>query len=447
MRSLALKLTLAFLFVSLIGAVLAAYIIQQRTQSEFDRFLFDLDQSNLVNFLGEYYETEGNWKQVGEVIEGLPGPTGMQHNPAMRMQFSLLNQNGRVVYGSIGRMGAKVKNYQEGVPIEADGQVVGLLIANQMPRFQPPASPENTFLKNVNQSILLSALISVIIALFLGAILARTLTRPLRELTKATKIVAGGDLGYQVEVRSRDEIGELATSFNDMSADLAKSNQARRQMTADIAHDLRTPLSVILGYTEALSDSKLEGSAHIYSVMHQEAGHLQHLIDDLRTLSLADAGELPLNIQEVSPLALLERSAAAFKPQADHGDISLRVDAEANLPLIHVDPERMAQVLGNLVNNALRYTPAGGQVQLTASSGQGCVYLHVKDNGAGIAAEDLPHVFNRFYRGSKSRLHNGEAGLGLSIAKSLIETQGGTIIVESETGTGSTFTMRFSTFG
>jgi signal transduction histidine kinase len=443
MRSLALKLTLAFLFVSLIGAVLAAYFIQQRTQSEFDRFLFDLDQSNLVNFLGEYYETEGNWKQVGEVIEQLPGPTGMHRSPAMRLQFSLLNQNGRVVYGNIGRMGAKVKNYQEGVPIEVDGQVVGWLIANQMPHFQPPASPENTFLRNVNQSIFLSALISVIIALLLGAILARTLTRSLRELTKATKIVAGGDLGYQVEVRSRDEIGDLATSFNDMSADLAKSNRARRQMTADIAHDLRTPLSVILGYTEALSDGKLEGSTHIYDVMHQEAGHLQHLIDYLRTLSLADAGELPLNIQEVSPRALLERSVAAFKPQADHGDISLRVDAEANLPLIHVDPERMAQVLGNLVNNSLRYTPAGGQVELTASSGQGGVYLRVKDNGAGIAAEDLPHVFNRFYRGSKSRLHNGEAGLGLSIAKSLVKAQGGTISVDSKEGVGTTFTIEF----
>ena len=218
----------------------------------------------------------------------------------------------------------------------------------------------------MNRAIFYGALGAVGLALLLGALLARTIARPVQDLTEATQAIAQGQLGHQVPVRTQDEIGRLAESFNQMSADLADSVQQRRQMTADIAHDLRTPLSVIMGYTESLSDGKFQGSPEIYRIMHKETQHLNRLIDDLRTLSLADAGELPLTRRLVAPHELLSRIAEAHQVQAQQKNISLRMEAADDLPLINVDPDRMVQVLGNLVSNAIRFTPEDGEIWLTA---------------------------------------------------------------------------------
>jgi signal transduction histidine kinase len=305
-----------------------------------------------------------------------------------------------------------------------------------------PGTPEGRFLQNVNQATFYSAIGAALIALFLGGILAYTLTRSLRELTAATKLLAKGELGHQVKVRSQDELGILAGSFNQMSSELARSNELRRQMTADVAHDLRTPLSVILGYTEALNDGKFSGSAEIYSVMHHEALHLNRLIEDLKTLSLADAGELPLVRTPVSALDLLKRTATAHQIQAEKGEVTIQVDAPADLPTIDVDMERMNQVLDNLLSNALRYTPPGGKIVLSADVHEGAVRLRVADNGTGVAPEALPFIFERSFRGEKSRSQeSSEAGLGLAISRSLVEAHGGTISVESTLGKGTTFTI------
>ena len=268
-----------------------------------------------------------------------------------------------------------------------------------------------------------------------------TLTRSLREMTAATKLLAKGELGRQVQVRSRDELGILAASFNQMSAELAHSNDLRRQMTADIAHDLRTPLSVIAGYTEALSEGKLSGNAEVYEVLHQETQYLRRLIDDLRILSLADAGELPLQFQPVSPQACLEQALNRYLFTAGEKNISLRLEAGPGLPLVNGDPERLNQVFDNLIGNALRHTPSGGEILLTARPADGQVQFQVRDSGTGIAPEDLPNIFNRFYRGDKSRSGEGESGLGLAIAKSIVTAHGGTITVESTPGQGATFTI------
>ena len=174
-------------------------------------------------------------------------------------------------------------------------------------------------------------------------------------------------------------------------------------MTADIAHDLRTPLSVITGYTEALRDGVLHPTPEMFQTMHQEAAHLRRLVEDLRTLSLADAGELTLTRGLVPPSELLERTAAAFGPRAERLGTDLQVTVEGDVPPVHVDPERMAQVLGNLVSNALRHTPAGGQITLGAASSGNEVWLTVGDTGSGIAPEDLARVFDRFYRGDEAR--------------------------------------------
>jgi signal transduction histidine kinase len=356
----------------------------------------------------------------------------------------LVSTDGQVVMGDGflaegSRVPLNDRNVRE--PIIVDSAVVGWLISGVDARGPEPGSPEADFYMRVTRATAFSAFGATLLALLLGVVLARTLTQPVRELTAATQSIAKGALGQQVRVRSRDELGTLAMSFNQMSTDLAHASVLRRQMTADIAHDLRTPLSVILGYTEALREGKLPAEQDIFDTLHTEAQHLQHLIDDLRTLSLADAGELPLMRQFIPPHALLERTAAAYKAQAQAHNIMLEVQSGADVPDLDVDPERMAQVLGNLVGNALRYTPPNGKITLGARLIGQTVILQIRDTGSGIAAADLPHVFERFYRADPARQQSGASGLGLAIAKGIVEAHGGVISVESMLGQGTTFTI------
>jgi signal transduction histidine kinase len=236
----------------------------------------------------------------------------------------------------------------------------------------------------------------------------------------------------------------LTNAFNQMSADLGRSNQLRRQMTADIAHDLRTPLTVIGGYTESLRDGVLEPNPERFDVMHLQVQYLMHLVEDLRTLSLADAGELKLNLQRLPPQTLLEQTVSAFSHQANQRQITLCMEAEPGLPEIAVDEIRMAQVLGNLVSNALRYTPDGGHIVLAAHRQSPHIVLSVQDDGAGISPDAVPHVFERFYRADAARQGEAESGLGLAIAKSLVEAHGGMMTVTSQgIAQGSIFSIRF----
>ncbi len=456
-RSLTLKLIFAFLIISLIGAALVALFARWSTITEFDRFLLEQARANFIADVSIYYQSVGSWAGIADIFgqqrnppPPVPRPAADTNNlppppppPAAPPRFGLVDQNDYVVI-PIGqyRLGDRVPAAEvaQGTPVEIDGQVVGIVLnpAETLER----DTLERQYLDRINQALLKAAFGATAIALLLGILLTRTLTRPLRELTTATRAMSKGDLEQRVPVRSKDELGELAASFNQMSADLVRANQLRRQMTADIAHDLRTPLSVIKGYTEALSDGVLEPTPDTLRVMHQEAEHLSLLVQDLRTLSLADAGELKLNRQPVSPRELLERTATAHIPQAQQLNIAVQVKVGAELPEIKADPDRMAQMLGNLVSNALRYTPEGGQIILSGQHQENAVLLSVQDNGTGIAPDKLPHIFARFYRGEKSRQpdHAG-SGLGLAIAKAIVEAHGGTIAAESEPGRGTTFTM------
>ena len=237
---------------------------------------------------------------------------------------------------------------------------------------------EEAFLSRTGRGLLWGAIAASAVALLLGLALARNLTRPLRRLTEAIHAMAAGKLEQRVDIRSRDEIGELASAFNTMSTQLVQSNQARRQMTADIAHELRNPLMVMTGYIEALRDGVLRPTPERFDMMYEEAQHLQRLVADLRTLSLADAGELALMPQIVEPVVLVARVAEGYAPVAQKAGITLVVDPVTAVPDVNVDVERMMQVLANLVTNALRHTPTGGTVTLGthAESGRRRYHRH-----------------------------------------------------------------------
>jgi signal transduction histidine kinase len=447
MRSLSLKLALAFIIVAVIGVVLVALFVRQQTQREFDQFVLRRYQADLIVDLSAYYQQNGGWQNLNAITVRGPnrhfGPRGGESFPA---PVILTDAQGSVIYG--GRHyepGHQLSpaSLQNAVPVEVDGETVGWVQFIDLPGQEVVVlgSPESEFLQSVNRAILFGTLGAVVVALFVGIILARTISRPVREVTEATRIVAEGNLGYQVPVRTKDELGELAASFNQMSDDLAQSNEQRRQMTADIAHDLRTPLSVILGYMESLSTGKLQPSQQTFEIMYAKGRHLQHMIEDLRTLAMADAGELPLTRRPVEPGILLEHTALAHMVQAQEQGVTIRVEIDPGLLQIEVDPERMGQVFGNLVSNALRYTPEGGEIILSATGDGSSVQLKVKDTGAGIDPADLPHIFSRFYRSDRSRQQNGESGLGLAIARSIVEAHGGSLTVASKLGQGTTFTI------
>ncbi len=454
MRSLALKLTLAFLLVGLTGSVLVAVIIQARTKVAFSDFIVNQEQQTLADNLVTYYQTNGSWTGVGtdiylleaappsQIVTGHGGPPGGS-------PFTLVGPDRVVIYSNqpneVGQTLSK-NTIQGAITLRSNNQNIGYLILRPLPQNYTPNTPAGNFIKNVNTATLVSAGVAIFLALCLGGLLAFTMTRSLRDLTEATVDIARGRFGRQVKVRSRDEIGQLAESFNQMSIDLEQATQARRQMTADIAHDLRSPLSVITGYAEALSDNKLPGTPEVYNILLQETKHLDRLVDDLRLLSLADTGELPLNLQPVQPQAILERVASRHAVASDQHGVSLQIEAAKDLPMVNVDVERMSQVLDNLILNAFRYTPEGGKVILRTFSIAEGVDIQVKDTGQGIPTEDLPHVFDRFFRGDKSRQASDESGLGLAIAKSIVEAHGGTIRVESQPGLGTEFTITLAPY-
>ena len=462
MRSLTLKLTLAFLVVSLTGVALAAIFARWTTLREFDRLIQDQAESSFISDVAAYYQTYGTWVNVAANIphRRLPAEAAadrtLDHNrPKVQpdrtqsslppFSFVLVDQQRLVVVpGGSYQMGERVSvaRLSQGAPIEVGGQVVGTVLRAADTLMLD--AKEQQFLARVNQALFYAALIALVVAFALGLLFARTLAHPLREMTTAAQAMSKGELRHQVPIRSRDELGQLAAAFNQMSANLAHATELRQQMTADIAHELRTPLTVITGYIEALRDGVLKPTPSRFDTMHNEAQQLKRLVEDLRTLSLADAGELPLTIQATPPRALLERLLAAFAHRAEQSRVALKLEVADNLPAAAVDAERIIQVLENLVSNALRHTPAGGEITVSAQAQPDAILFAVQDNGEGIAPDVLPHIFDRFYRGDAARgEESGASGLGLAIAKSIVEAHGGSLTAASHgIGAGSTFTVR-----
>lgn len=283
----------------------------------------------------------------------------------------------------------------------------------------------------------------------------RDIASPLSDLMSAADAVAGGDFRVRVQVKDPGEFSQLAESFNHMVAELERADQQRRNLTADVAHELRTPLQIIQGNLEGIIDEVCEPTEEHITITLEETRLLARLVDDLQTLSLAESGQLPLKMEQVDLRELLEDIHTSFSGQAEAKGIKLQIKdtpdkqtaeetKDAHTPswlVVTADAGRLDQVLGNLVTNALQHTPEGGAITLTAMPLSGGIRILVGDTGKGIAEDDLPFVFDRFWRGDRSRTHAGGtgSGLGLAIAQQLVQAHGGQINVQSQIGKGTTF--------
>ncbi len=299
------------------------------------------------------------------------------------------------------------------------------------------------FLQSVWWQLLAAAAISAGIALLMARWLARGMTQPLRDMAHAARRMERGDYSTRVHTRSRDEVGQLTEAFNTMSAELEGVERLRRDLVANVSHELKTPITAIRAHLENLLDGVERPDPETLQVMLTQSERLGRLVDQLLDLSRLESGDVPLDRQPVSLGPLVSQVLTEIDvARADRG-VSVSSEVPENLPPALADRERVHQVLFNLVDNAVRYTPSGGAVTVSAHRHNGSVEIEVQDTGVGIPAEHLPRLFERFYRvdTSRSRDDDGGTGIGLAIARSVVEAHGGQIHAQSEPGRGSTFTF------
>ena len=461
--SITLKLALAFIAVSLLTGLALAFFFRSLISENFERYVLDQQSQTKLTLVEAYYAQTGSWDGVDQVLspgtgammgghgagrgqgQGQGGNQTQQVTQAGPRTFGLADANGIVLVGLEGLYptGSQLtmQQLESGVPILYEGQQVGTLLSSRSISY---SGLEQNFLDQVNQGLIWILLAAVLVVSLLSLLVSRNFTRPIKSLTAASHNLAEGKRTQLVEVRSSDELGELGKSFNRMSQEIENSERLRKQMTADIAHDLRTPLTVIGGYVEAARDGALDLTPERLDVLGLEINRLNRLVSDLRTLSQSDSGELIISREAVDPAGLLTKIRDVFRLQAEQKGIRLEVGTAEGLPALNGDEGRLMQVLENLVANAIRHTPAGGQIGLSVSPATDSTALlfKVADNGEGIPAEELPLIFERFHRVDKSRhADSNQSGLGLAIARAIVEAHGGKIWAESTPGVGTSISF------
>ncbi len=462
MNRLRVQLALAFTLVVLVAVGAIAFLINRTTGTAFRQYITHSDVSasgSGVQQLVAYYLEQGSWDGVESLLgEGvfLTGPTGgplpgvnpRNRGPAPRLDVMLADSSGRVVYDSAGerdgrRLTAREKSSALMIAETDDGEVLGYLLLSVPGGADRLGRLEQQFLERMRNILIVGGAVAVVLGLVLGVLLSRSLTAPLQRLATAARAVAAGDLAQQVRVEGSAEMAEVALAFNDMTAALGESERQRQNMVADTAHELRTPLTVLQGNLRAILDGVYPLDQAEIARLYDETRLLSRLVDDLRELALADAGQLRLNLRATDIREVILSTTGNLAPAAEAQEVTLTAQVPADLPSAQADPDRVAQVLRNLLANAVRHTAPGGLVTVTPGLANDTVEIAVADTGEGIAPADLPHVFERFWQADPARLREdrtaGGTGLGLSVAQSLVVAQGGRIWAESTLGQGSTF--------
>lgn len=429
---IALTLTgiLALFFSSYaIDQTFIAYVDQQ--ESDRKKRLASL-HSILPDILAAYYEAHPNRSEINSIFEDLDwlipkgilltGPDGV--NPVSGLTLPA---------------GTDDISCETLVPVSSNGEVIGQVCFYPVESVRNPEE-EKLFLDSIRRSLLWAVLASGAVALVLSVLFLRPVLRPLEALTNAVRKIERGEFPQKLDSVTIHEIKVLMEAFNAMSDTLHHTETLRRNLVSDVAHELRTPLTNLRGYLEALNDGLLKMTPRLHASLHEEVMLLSRLVDDLQDLALAEAGQLPIHVESTDVNALIGASVQLIRLAIQEKEIELRLDLDEKIPPVFADPERIGQVLRNLLANALAHTPRGGTITVRARNGRQGIEVRVNNSGESIATEHLPHVFDRFYRIDQSRTRvTGGSGLGLAIVKQLVEAHGGRVGVESGGATGTSF--------
>jgi signal transduction histidine kinase len=453
-HSLQFRLIISFIAVIIVTIGAVFFFVARSTWiqiQQYEEFINQGQISRVTFILSRYYLSNYSWVGVQSLVEQL-GTMGEEH-------IILTNPQGVVISDSQNTLIGKAYQADTGIPLYLP--IITIPNSNSLPGpatptpnpdylygivYIIPQSSPNAFtilLSNaINQYLLWGAALAVGIAIIVTFILSRRILSPIRNLSSTARKLGKGDFSQRVPVRDRGEVGELAQTFNSMASDLERTEKLRRNMVADIAHELRTPLSNVSGYLEAIRDDIIKPDTSTIISLSEEVDLLSRLVNDLQELALADAGELKLIRQPENLSLLIQQSIKAIQTRVQEKGLEISTNIPEELPPVNIDYHRISQVMRNLLENALKYTPNEGKITVTAERQEKWVKVNVIDNGDGIPAEDLPNMFERFYRVDKSRARQaGGSGLGLTIAKRLVESHGGSISVRSEPGKGSCFSF------
>ncbi|KUK45898.1 MAG: Two-component sensor histidine kinase [Anaerolinea thermophila] len=439
----------AFALVIIIALGTIAVVTRYTTEQEVQRFLGyggQVGLENLARTLENYYADNGSWSGIVSSPAAMPGRGQGQRGSGMAGIGShiLVDANGVVVYSPReDEIGVSLSDQQlsQSINLEVSGELVGYLI----PEGGIPELPDNfegLLIERVNRATLLAALVSGGIAILLALVLATIILKPVRDLTAAARKMSAGDLSQRVEVQGKGEINALGQTFNKMAESLQDAEVRRRAMTADIAHELRNPLAIQRAHLEALQDGVYPLNSESLEPIAEQNQQLTRLVEDLRTLALADAGSLDLNKRKIDLIEVCRDTVKRFEPQTLGKNIKLFTDCQLEGLLVEADKERLQQILDNLMQNAIRYTPEAGRIRLTLLREGGFGVFKIHNNGPQLSEQALKRLFERFYRAEKARDRaSGGTGLGLAIARQLAETHGGSLDGANHPDGGVVFTL------
>jgi len=438
-HSLQFRLLAAFTLVILVTIGAVFFFINQATQAEIRRFeerAEEIRAGRMELELSVYYSRQGDWKGIQPFVE--------QWGSLYGQRIIVADANGMVVADSQGNLLSKpYPPDSSGRPLSSlrEASAIGTLyISPGLSSGAEFASSLSITYKAIGRFFLWGGLLAIALALLITFLVSRRILAPVKALTVTARRLGQGDFSQRVQCEEKGELGELTGTFNSMARDLERAERLQRNMVADVAHELRTPLSNIRGYLEAVRDGVIKPDVDTIRSLDEEAALLSRLVDDLQELSLAEAGALKLNHQIEDIHNVIKQTVAMKQTQAAAKGLFISIELPDKLPLVNIDSQRISQVLRNLLENAIAHTENGGTIMVTAEKQDNWVKVSVTDTGEGIPAEELPNIFERFYRVDKSRTRaTGGSGLGLTIAKSLVEAHGGKIEVQSEIGKGSRF--------
>lgn len=447
--SLTTKMALAFTAVVLIaiaGIVIFTTADSNRQLSNYMNRGGLLGIENLITNLEEHYQQTGSWQGVESAFSN--APRGNSNSRMAMYQFTLTDSSGIVQWSNSGDQPGSPysgKYKTEGLKlIDSEEKVIGYLLVKQDGGLA--VNQVTPFIERMNRALVLAGAVAGVAALVLAFLISRQLLKPVSALMKAASSISSGDLTARVNISGKDEFHTLGTTFNQMAENVQSSDERKKALTADVAHELRTPLSVQKAQLEAMIDGVIPISVDNLQAISSQTDVLARLVDDLRTLALTDSRELQLDMQMVILDEVIESMVESLRPQISLGDtrIVYEFSQYSKGQAVLIDTGRLSQVMQNILTNAMRYGKNGGTIQVSLGKEDYSLVIRIHDDGNGIPEEALPHLFERFYRHDRARSRDsGGTGLGLSIAKNLVSLMNGEISAMNAPSSGAVFEIRF----